>query len=258
MSVKLPIFHDLRTGRAIYEPMIAHGILASSTGGGKSTSALHMSHCMAHHMLTTKGNDDRLLIFDYKRSVNWKELRGSQGYYAVDDCLTGFDQLYQIFRQHLSGEEPIGNRLYWVIFDEYSSFVESLEKKVKEDFLRRFAEMLRLSRELGDDGGGFRIWVLGQSVEAGQFGNTGVRGNFLQRIVIGSVSVQNLSMMFEEIEGDPIKPRSSASGRGYYQLMGSNLKRIIFPLETRRELVFRRLLTVMSRPLSYTSLVESS
>ncbi|HEL2550143.1 ATP-binding protein [Streptococcus suis] len=242
--MRYPIFHDRKTGQPIWMSLTGHVLLSGSTGSGKSVAMLHGVHCLA--CLSPPG--DTLQILDYKMSRDWKELRGINGYWSFESAKEGFNRAYQLFRKQLEGREPIGDNIHWLIIDEFASLSEAYtDKKERAEFLRRFGEMVRLSRNIGDGKGGWRIWVSVQQANSELFGSTQARSQFFLRILVGGVSSEGKRMLFEKDDSDPTEVTSSPPGKGFAQTYGEKILKIIFPYENRRKLVFTRIKTMLER-----------
>jgi hypothetical protein len=164
---ELPLFHNRKTGKPIWVNLTGHVLLSGSTSSGKSVAMLHIVHCISK--LSSTG--DKLTILDYKGSKDWKELRGITGYYSVEESKVGFEQAYLLFRNQLEGVIQIGDNIHWLVIEEMASLAESYTSKVeKAEFFQRFGEMLRLSRNIGDGEGGWRIIVTMQQPDSSLMG----------------------------------------------------------------------------------------
>lgn len=241
---KFPLFHNRRTGEPIWLTLTGHMLLSGSTGSGKSVAMLHIVHCISK--LSSIG--DRLTILDYKGSKDWKELRAVTGYYSVEESKEGFEQAYLLFRKQLEGIVPIGDNIHWLVIEEMASLAESYTSKAeKVEFFQRFGEMLRLSRNIGDEDGGWRIIVTMQQPDSSLLGGTQNRSNFGLRICVGGISAEGKRMLFDRQDNDPTEVSSSSVGKGFAQQYGGYIVPIIFPYEKRRELVFSRVIAMLER-----------
>lgn len=242
--IELPLFHNRKTGKPIRVRLTGHVLLSGSTGSGKSGAMLHIVHCISK----LSSSRDKLTILDYKGSKDWKELRSVTGYYSVEESKEGFEQAYLLFREQLEGGSLIGDNIHWLVIEEMASLVESYTSKAeKAVFFQRFGEMLRLSRNIGDGEGGWRIIVTMQQPDSSFLGGTQNRSNFGLRICVGGISAEGKRMLFERQDDDPTEVSSSATGKGFDQQYGGHIIPIIFPYEKRRELVFSRVITMLER-----------
>lgn len=238
----LPLWAD-RKGK--YELItLSHTLLCGATGSGKSNALLYWAHCI--WLLMT--DEDELFILDYKQGKDWSGLRGASRYYSVERAKEGFEKLYFLFHAYLDGTANIGNKVIYVIIDELSSLVEAYtDKKERSEFQRRLGEMLRLSRNLGDLNGGFRLIVGLQQADAKYFGGTEIRGNFRTRIGLGGMTEEGRRMLFEVIE-EGEKPKSSPAGKGFAQIDGKPIQKIMIPYEENKEFVLARVRSKLERP----------
>ena len=189
-----------------------------------------------------------MTILDYKGSKDWKELRGVTGYYSVEESKVGFEQAYLLFHKQLEGVVPIGDNIHWLVIEEMASLAESYTSKAeKAEFFQRFGEMLRLSRNIGDEDGGWRIIVTMQQPDSSLLGGTQNRSNFGLRICVGGISAEGKRMLFDRQDNDPTEVSSSSVGKGFAQQYGGYIVPIIFPYEKRRELVFSRVIAMLER-----------
>lgn len=139
--------------------------------------------------------------------------------------------------------------MIYVIIDELSSLAEAYEtKKEREEFHRKFGEMLRLSRNLGDYTGGFRFIVGLQQADASFFGGTSTRSNFGIKVALGGISKEGIKMLFDVTDASD-KPKSSERGKGFAQIEGKKTKAIMIPYEENREHALSIIKNVLERPL---------
>ena len=242
--MEYPLFHNRKTGQPIWMNLTGHVLLSGSTGSGKSVAIFHIVHCISK--LSSTG--DKLTILDYKGSKDWKELRGVTGYYSVEESKVGFEQAYLLFHKQLEGVVPIGDNIHWLVIEEMASLAESYTSKAeKAEFFQRFGEMLRLSRNIGDGEGGWRIIVTMQQPDSSFLGGTQNRSNFGLRICVGGISAEGKRMLFDRQDYDPTEVSSSSVGKGFAQQYGGYIVPIIFPYEKRRELVFSRVIAMLER-----------
>ena len=184
-----------------------------------------------------KNDQDELFILDYKRGKDWYPFYTSKNYASSEDTKVAWDKLYHQFKLYQTGVEDIGDKVVYIIIDELSSLVESYTtKKERDEFLRQFKDMLRLSRSLGTERGGYRLIVGLQQADSTYFGGTEGRGNLGIRVALGGVTTEGVRMVFE-ITDESDKPESSPAGKGFAQIHGEPVRRIMIPYIKDRELV---------------------
>ena len=188
---------------------------------------------------TLKKEEDKVYVLDYKRGRDWTPFHGntSKYYTSAEDTKLLWVQIYQQFKNYQNGTEDIGNKVIFILIDELASLVESYpNKKERDEFLKQFKDMLRLSRNLGSGQGGYRIIVGLQQADSTYFGGTEGRGNLGIRVVLGGVTTEGIRMIFE-ITDESDKPESSPVGKGFAQIFGEPVRRIMIPYIKDRELV---------------------
>lgn len=237
-SGEFPLWLD-RQGKMILAQLAGHVLLVGATGAGKTGTLTYWVWLID----TLKKPEDELYILDYKRGKDWVPFHGdTSGFYSsAEDTKQAWDKLYKHFKDYQSGADDIGDRIIHVIVDELSSLVESFEtKKERDEFLRQFKDMLRLSRSLGTGQGGYRIIVGLQQADSTYFGGTEGRGNLGIRVALGGITTDGARMLFE-ITDESEKPVSSSVGKGYAQIYGEPVRKIMIPYIKDREQVLQDL-----------------
>ncbi|MDW8710289.1 hypothetical protein Q7W20_06530 [Streptococcus suis] len=231
---KFPLWADRKGNYQLIE-LSSHMLLAGSTGAGK-TGALTYWLWLIDNL---KNNQDELFILDYKRGKDWYAFYTSKNYSSAEDTKLAWDKLYHQFKLYQTGVEDIGDKVVYIIIDELSSIVESYTtKKERDEFLRQFKDMLRLSRSLGTGNGGYRLIVGLQQADSTYFGGTEGRGNLGIRVALGGITTEGARMIFE-ISDESDKPESSPVGKGFAQVYGQPVQRIIIPFIDDKELVLK-------------------
>lgn len=224
---EFPMWLD-RQGAVQFNSLNTHMLVTGATGSGKTSALLYFIGIIN---LARFNTSDKLHILDYKHGKDWLPLvEYDADFYSYGESTKEiFEEIYVEFRQYLSGEKEIGDRIIWVVIDEFSSIVESFQtKKERDEFLRKFGEMLRLSRSLGKGNGGFRFIVGLQQADASIFGGTSTRGNFGIRMALGGLTPEGARMLFD-VTDESEKPVSSKPGKGFVQVYGTPIKAIMMP-----------------------------
>ncbi|TWT12313.1 ATP-binding protein [Streptococcus sp. sy004] len=212
----------------------SHIVLVGSTGAGKTGTLAYWLWLIN----SLKNEVDELYILDYKRGKDWASFYGISSHYAsAEDTKILWEKLYQQFKSYQTGVENIGDKVVYIIIDELASLVESYTtKKERDEFLRQFKDMLRLSRSLGTGKGGYRLIVGLQQADSSYFGGTEGRGNLSIRVALGGNIAEGARMIFE-ITDESDKPESSPVGKGFAQVYGQPVQRIMIPYVKDREQV---------------------
>lgn len=227
-----PLCFD-RKGTPIYVPW-SHTILAGATGSGKTLALKYLGNVIT---VSRRNTNDLLYILDYKRGRDWSYLAKHKAdfYFSGEDVKSAFEEIFGLLEACISGEMELGDRIIWVIIDEFSSIVESFPtKKERDEFLASFGKLLRLGRNLGEGKGGFRVIVGLQQADASVFGGTSTRGNFGIRMALGGLTSEGARMLFDVTE-DSDKPVSSKVGKGFIQVYGSPVQAMMMPLLTNQD-----------------------
>lgn len=233
-GASLPLWAN-RKGRLQLINLASHAVLVGSTGSGKSVALTYWFWSVD----TLKKSEDEVYILDYKRGKDWAPFHGdTSGFYSsAEDTKQAWESLYNLFKAFQTGVEDIGDKIIYIFIDELSSLVESYNsKKERDEFLRKFKDMLRLSRSLGTGQGGFRIIVGLQQADSTYFGGTEGRGNLGIRVALGGITTEGARMLFE-ITNESEKPESSPAGKGFAQIYGQPIQRIMIPFVEDREQV---------------------
>lgn len=221
----LPLWYD-RQGKQVDVPLKSHALLIGSTGSGKTQALVYWTWLVN----TLKKPGDEFYILDYKKGKDWEpfwKYNFVYGYHEHAKIL--FNALYYDFERYLKGEANMGDKVIYIFIDELSSFVESFDGKEREWFLKELRNMLRLSRNLGSGNGGYRLIVGMQQADSKYFGGTEGRGNFGVKVALGGMTSEGSRMIFEVTDKSE-KPISSDVGKGYAQIYGEPIQKIVMPL----------------------------
>lgn len=231
---KFPLWVNPK-GQYQFIELNSHVLVTGATGSGKTMALTYWLWLID----TLKKEKDKVYILDYKRGRDWAPFHGntSKYYTSGEETKHLWAQIYQQFKTYQNGAEDIGNKVIFILIDELASLVESYpNKKERDEFLRQFKDMLRLSRNLGTGQGGYRIIVGLQQADSTYFGGTEGRGNLGIRVALGGVTTEGVRMIFE-ITDESDKPESSPVGKGFAQIYGEPVRRIMIPYIKDRELV---------------------
>ncbi|TWS94801.1 MULTISPECIES: hypothetical protein [unclassified Streptococcus] len=224
---ELPLWLN-RQGEVQFSSFDTHMLLTGATGSGKTSALLYLIGTIN---MARQETSDKLYILDYKRGKDWSLFveNDADFYTHGESTKETFEELYKEYRRYLAGDKEIGDRIIWVIIDEFSSIVESFPtKKERDEFLRKFGEMLRLSRNIGNGKGGYRFIVGLQQADASVFNGSSTRGNFGIRMALGGLTTEGARMVFDVTEQSD-NPESSKPGKGFIQVYGYPVKAIMMP-----------------------------
>jgi len=156
--------------------------------------------------------DSKIIVCDFKNGGDFQFLKGCESFYTDVDCICGLEELTQIFekRKKIMSELDRNDKVEWsfvlFVFDEWSSFLDSLDKKTAEEQKRIMANHLRLVRSFN-----IHIGISQQRGDSTYFQTS--RDNLNLIIGVGRLSKESVSMFFQDYK-DEIKTNNPA-GTGY-------------------------------------------
>jgi len=196
-----------------YYHKIPHGIIIGNTGSGK-TSLLKL-------ILGKIGiyiPDASVLLCDYK-SQDFSFLRGEPNYYEFTRCNDGLEYFYNSFLSRQNGED-LNRSFLLLVFDEFMSFINMLEKKEADAARMKLSNLLLLGRSYN-----VHVLVSQQRADAEYFAKA--RDNFGLVIALGNISKESAAMFnFDRDKMEPV----SGIGCGYILTNGTDMRAIRVPL----------------------------
>ncbi len=198
-----------------------HCAISGITGTGKTYLAKLLLARISKNL-----NDAQITICDFKGDRDFSFLSGCEGFFRFEDCGKGFDSFYESFVKRQRDNDSESFNL--LLFDEWASYLNYLEKKDAEVAKRKLESLLMLSRSFN-----YHIILSQQRLNAESFGKS--RDNFNLVIVLGNPSKEVQEMLFSDYKNE-ISPDRNC-GTGYLLVNGTNFERIIVPQITNIELV---------------------
>ena len=190
-----------------------HLLVMGSTGSGKTYAVKLLLGRIAVHMPESK-----IIVCDYKND-DFRFLEGSPSYYSFDHCGDGLNKFFEIFQKRQRGEDSTrGFRM--LVFDEWASYISSLDKKDSEDAKKLLATLLMLGRSFN-----CHVLVSQQRADAAYFSTA--RDNFNLVIALGTLSKEGQEMFFSSFK-DALKPVKRL-GEGYILINGAELRHLQVP-----------------------------
>ena len=187
-----------------------HIIITGSTGSGKTYASQQI---LANMILSN--NETKLYLCDYKGDNDFDFLIGVTRFYRYQDCYNG---ILDCFNEFVNRQKGLSDRTPIVLFfDEYSAFINILDKSEADDIQKMMTQLLSMGRS-------FNIFIIMglQRPDAKYF--NGNRGNFSIKIGLGNMSKESANMLFPNEE---IKPKSQ--GFGYVYIDGIGLIDLLIP-----------------------------
>ena len=192
-----------------------HMLIVGASGSGKTYCSKQILGNIVYFSRKVK-----LYVANYKGDTDFSFLDGCHDYYSFSDCCKAVNTVYERLLNRQSHEDPTRN-LIILYFDEYTSFLNNLEKKEAEKYKTKIATLLMLGRS-------FRIHILIsiQRADASQFCN-GARDNFGVVIGLGNLSQEAKQMLFSEYK-EQMK-NHHGRGCGYMTTNGTDFCEILVP-----------------------------
>lgn len=193
-------------------------LITGSTGSGKSTAINVVMSIYGLNMPLDYFY--KMYILDYKQDKTFSKFRKTKNYFAYKDVTRGFEIIEKEMEKR-QDQDPETRDKYpiVIIFDEYVAWLNSMNKKVIEDYKTRFANMLFLARNLD-----IKIIVGIQRADASNF-SAGARDQFKNIIGLGRLSKEAKEMLFSDLK-DEVQ-QINPTGFGYlYQEGQEHLERV--------------------------------
>lgn len=188
-------------------------VIFGSTGSGKSYALKIILGRIAKHT-----PDAELLVCDYKSGMDFNFLDGLENFYRFDKCLEGVEYALGLLGGRQHGQQK-GRHFFCLVFDEWASFINSLDKKKSEYAKQCLSTLLMLGRSFN-----VHVIVSQQRVDASYFNSA--RDNFSVALGMGPLSKESVEMMFSEYRD--VIARNKPRGHGSL-VLGSQFKGIIVP-----------------------------
>lgn len=194
-----------------------HCLICGSTGSGKS----YALKWLLRNLVTTE--KVKLTFLNFKNSSDLKFMKGKIDYYTVNDCLKGFDDYYNQFKETQKKAEEYNGILHILIFDEYPAFLSylsTIDKKKFAEIQTKMSELLMLARSYG-----FGVWIVMQRPDA-KWLPDGARDNIHTIISVGNLSKEGKQMLFSGYDLEDIE---FSVGEGMVRRDAVGLKYVKYP-----------------------------
>ena len=206
---------------------LPHMLIAGGTGGGKTYFIFSIIEALLHtnavlYVLDPK-NSDLADLYSVMPNV----------YYKQQDMIDCLDQFYddmmkqneemKLMENYKTGENYayLGLPAHFLIFDEYTSFMEMIGKKSTQ-VMSKLKQIVMLGRQSG-----FFLVLACQRPDAKYLGD-GIRDQFNFRVALGRMSEMGYGMMFGETDKDFFLKQ--IKGRGYVDTGTSVISEFYTPL----------------------------
>lgn len=138
----MPFEISISDGRKVLSGFISL-LVVGATGTGKSYALSVIMY------LLVKSYSAEITICDFKKS-SFAQFEDTSNFYGYTDVPNGIRAFYGEFSERLQANDPERNaQLRVLLIDEYGAMLSSLDKKVSDELKDKVAEMLFMGRSLG-------------------------------------------------------------------------------------------------------------
>lgn len=176
--------------------------------------------------VSLKCPDSQYYICDFKGDSDFSFLTGETRFYRYGECQKGLEDFYAHFLARQSGKESARNFLL-LVWDEWASYILSLDKKTAEEEKKKLAVLLMLGRS-------FNVHVL-LCMQRLDVAYIQARDCIGLVIATGNLSEEGKEMMFHDYKKkmEPNRKR----GTGYMLVNGTDFTPFVVPEVTDPELL---------------------
>lgn len=197
-----------------------HLLVFGSTGSGKTYAVKLLLARIGLHFPNAK-----VWICDYKND-DFKDLAGCPRYYGFDQCARGLNDFFACFTARQSGKDQTRS-FCLLVFDEWASYLNTLDKKQVEEEKHKLSTLLMLGRSYN-----IHVLVSQQRPDAQYFSTA--RDNFNLIMAMGNISKEAKDMLFSAYKD--AMPPVKRKGAGYLLDNGTGeLKEIQVPTVRQQE-----------------------
>ena len=190
-----------------------HMVIFGATGSGK-TYLLKLILARIGKYIP----DSELVVCDFKSDEDFTFLSEAVNFYRFEKCMDGLEKAVLLLQNRQQGRS-VDKHFFCLVFDEWASFINNLDKKSAERAKQNLAVLLMLGRSFN-----IHVIVSQQRLDASYFNSA--RDNFSLVFGMGTLSKESVEMMFSEYK-DVIE-RSKPQGQGSLML-GNQFKSVIVP-----------------------------
>lgn len=193
-----------------------NAVFVGPTGSGKSYAVLSFMGKIALH---NPSNTCTYLCDPKGDEQNFMQFEGSPHYYlGIEKSVDGINKFYDefVYRRD-SRDKERKKQLAYLVVDEYSMLLSSLDDARAKEVKRKIGEMLRAGRSLS-----CRVIIGLQNAYSEFFDKS--RDNLVTRIALSTISKEEQGMMFSKYKEKMIK--EFGQGEGYIYRSGIGLEEL--------------------------------
>lgn len=196
-----------------YTDSAPHIAVSGVTGTGKTYCTKLILAKVAKHI-----PNSHITVIDYKGDSDFSFLSGYDNFYRFDSALDGLNSFYARFKE--TQKSGVKSSFYLLCFDEWASFINSLDKKEAEEAKKKLSNLLMLGRSFD-----FHLLLSQQKLSAEDFGKS--RDQFSMILSLGNVSKEVAGMLFNDYKEHLKNDRKR--GTGYMLTNGTDFQPFVVP-----------------------------
>lgn len=190
-----------------------HIAISGHTGSGKTYLLKIILGRIGLHIPQSE-----LIICDFKGDDDFSFADGCANFYRFDRCMDGLQRAMKLL-QDRQNRVVSDRHFFCLVFDEWASFLNSLDKKSADSAKQTLSMILMLGRSYD-----IHVILSQQRMDATHFNSS--RDNFSVVFGMGTLSKEAVDMMFSEYKD--VIVRSKPQGHGSL-VIGSQFKEIVVP-----------------------------
>ena len=135
-----------------------------------------------------------MYLADFKAGKEYAPLKGCSAYSCADSAVSMIYNYYELYSEIRHHQNPEIGHVTLVIEEWFGllSYIESIDKKQKNDLMAKVGEILALGRGIGN---GIGIFLLVQRADSSNF-SAGSREQFQNLLCFGRLSREQRLMLF--------------------------------------------------------------
>jgi hypothetical protein len=224
-----------------------HSLITGKSGSGKSQSFLWY----AYHILQEQ--ESILYLADFKAGKEYAPLKGCPAYSCADNAVSMIYDYYKLYTEMRQHQNPEIGHVTLVIEEWFGllGYIESIDKKQKNDLMAKVGEILALGRGIGN---GIGIFLLVQRADSSNF-SAGSREQFQNLLCFGRLSREQRLMLFAGEDLD--NTRNYKTGQGIALIDGQEgATEIIVPWIPEQDILLKRIRNYMDKQPSLQELLH--
>lgn len=209
-----------------------HMVIFGSTGSGKTYLLKIILGRISKHIPNAE-----LIVCDYKSDEDFSFLSSMNNFYRFNKCMDGLERAVQLLQKRQSG--IVSDRHFCcLVFDEWASFINTLDKKSAESAKQKLATLLMLGRSFN-----IHVIISQQRLDASYFNSA--RDNFSVIIGMGQLSKESVEMMFSDYKDIIVRNKSQGHGS---MILGNQFFEIAVPRVRDVNKLHSTIISAVNRP----------